>query len=83
MARLLSRTFEGTLPSLPLAVTPLIGRLVVHDCALALPLKLSLIGEDEKINIIQQKSRKKNLEKFFPLQKSKIRFRINYTSLLK
>ena len=29
--KLLSRTFEGTLPSLPLAVTPLIGRLVVQS----------------------------------------------------
>src|SRR4030095_5383437 len=30
--KLLSRTFEGTLPSLPLAVTPFTGRLVpVHE----------------------------------------------------
>ena len=29
--RLLSSAFEGTLPLLPLAVTPLIGRLVAHE----------------------------------------------------
>ena len=64
--RLLSRTFAGTLPSLPLADTLLIGRLSLHVCAFAELRKLPLISEAAK-NSIAQENRRKEILKFLPL----------------
>jgi hypothetical protein len=72
----LSITFEGGEPaSLPLAVTPLMGRLTLHVSACALLKLLELNRAEETINIVIQIIARANFGAFFlesPSKKIKI-----------